>query len=346
MSRLDSESTSATERPRRRSHKGGVNGQPKVSRGASAQTSGPGSQTATLIRTGAAALRFIGSTVQQQLAEMSRKLERFDATMQAVELDPNKVRPTRLGGRHESTFKSQAFQRFKGLILQRGGNVQPILVREVPGFGYEIVFGHRRHRACLELGLTVQAVVWKGELSDAELFAVMDAENRGRQDPSTFDQGVMYSAALGAGLYPSQRRLAEAIGVSHTWVRKAILVATLPESVVNAFDEPCLIQPAHAQQVVAALEVDREAVLKRAAALSSSGAVRKATEVVDELLARVPREKTATPLIYGQRVLGSWVRDAKGRAVTTFEAEISTPALMKQLEVMLGLALATGQVET
>jgi hypothetical protein len=50
--------------------------------------------------------------------------------------------------------------------------------------------------------------------------------------------------------------------------------------------------------------------------------------------------------MYRQRVLGNWQRDAKGRAVITLEAELSTPALMKQPEVMLGLALVSGQVET
>jgi ParB family transcriptional regulator, chromosome partitioning protein len=292
-----------------------------------------------------AALRLLSSTVQQQLAEVRRKLETFDGTMPTVKLDPTKVRATRWGGRHESTFKSQAFRRFKDLILHTGGNVQPVLVREVPGFGYEIVFGHRRHRACLELGLPVLAVVWRGEMSDAELFAAMDAENRGRQDLSTFDQGVMYLAALRAGLYSSQRRLAESIGVSHTWVRKAILVATLPESVVNAFDDPCLIQPTHAQQIAAALEADRGAVLKRAASLSSSGPGLKATEVVDQLLARIPGEKAVTPLMHRQPVLGSWQRDARGRAVITLEAERSTPALMRKLEILLGLVEA-GQLET
>jgi ParB family chromosome partitioning protein len=346
MSRPDSGSKAASERSPRRPRNGGVNGEPKAPPNTRARIPSPGSQAATLLRTGAAALRFLNSTVQQQLAEMRRKLEAFDDTIPTIKLDPTKVRATGLGGRHESTFRSQAFLHLKDLILHTGGNVQAILVREVPGLGYEIVFGHRRHRACLELGLPVLAVVWKGAMSDAELFAAMDAENRGRQDPSTFDQGVMYSAALGARLYTSQRRLAEAIGVSHTWVRKAILVATLPESVVNAFDDPCLIQPEHAQQIAAALEADGGAVLKRAAALSSSSAGLKAAEVVDQLLARVSGGKTVTPLMYRQRVLGSWRRDAKGRAVLTLEEELSTPALIKQLEVMLGLALATAQVET
>lgn len=346
MSLSDAGSTGATKCLPRRSHRDAAGGEPKTPPKAHAQIPSPGSQAATLLRTGVAALRFVSSTVQQRLAEMHRKLEAFDGTMPTVKLDPTKVRATGLGGRHESTFRSQAFRHLKDLILHNNGNVQPILVREVPGFGYEIVFGHRRHRACLELGLPVLAVVWKGAMSDAELFAAMDAENRGRLNPSAFEQGATYAAALSAGLYPSQRRLAEAIGISHTWVRKAILVSTLPEPVVNAFDDPGQIQPRHAQQIQAALKADQMAVLKHAGALAASSAGLKAAEVVDNLLARAPAKTASTPLVYRQNVLGNWRHDAKGCAVITLKAEHSTPARMKQLEVLLGLSIATGLVET
>lgn len=346
MSRFDAGSTGATKRLPRRSQRGAAGGEPKAPPTAQTQIPHPGSQAATLLRTGVAALRFVTSTVQQQLAEMRRKLEAFDGTMPTVKLDPTKVRATRLGGRHDSTFQSHAFRRFKDLILLTNGNVQPILVREVPGFGYEIVFGHRRHRACLELGLAVLAVVWKGSMSDAELFAAMDAENRGRLNPSAFEQGAMYAAALSAGLYPSQRRLAESIGVSHTWVRKALLVSTLPQPVVNAFDDPGQIQPGHAQQILAAWEADRAAVLKHAGALAASSSGLKASEVVDRLLARAPAKAESTPLVYGQSVLGSWQRNGKGCAVITLKEELSTAARIKQIEKLLGESLATGSVET
>ena len=62
-------------------------------------------------------------------------------------------------------------------------------------------------------------------MPDLDLFMAMDRENRHRDDPSAYEQGTMYQAAIEEGLFQSQRRLAEAIGVSHTWVRRAMLVA-------------------------------------------------------------------------------------------------------------------------
>jgi ParB family chromosome partitioning protein len=299
-----------------------------------------------MLRVGAAAFRYLNSAVQQQLTEMRQRLEALDHGMPTQRLDPARVRATRLGGRRESTFQSRPFQRFKELIRHSGGNVQPILVREAPGGAYEIVFGHRRHRACLELGLPVLAVVWQGEMSDVQLFAAMDAENRGRENPSAFDQGVSYAAALDAGLYPSRRKLADAIRVSHTWVNKALQVASLPEAVVQAFDDPGRIQPAHAKKIAAAVEVDREGVLRRAKALPSSAAGLRPAEVVNALLASDPVRTAATPLTHGQCPPWRCVLDAKGCGHITVEAEFATPALMEEIQLMIGLMLLTKALET
>ncbi|MFY0022464.1 TyrR/PhhR family helix-turn-helix DNA-binding protein, partial [Acinetobacter baumannii] len=78
--------------------------------------------------------------------------------------------------------------------------------------------------------------------TDHELFSAMDRENRERADLSAFEQGTMYRRALDAGLYPSNRRLAEALGVSHTWVANVLLVADLPPPVIECFRTPIEIQ--------------------------------------------------------------------------------------------------------
>jgi ParB family transcriptional regulator, chromosome partitioning protein len=191
--RVDARHAGATARPGGRPRRSRIDSEPKPS--------SRGTQAATLLRSGVAALRKVNSTVQKRLNEVHARLKRFTSSAKAVRLDPALVRPSRWGGRHEATFLSPTFQRFKVLIQNRQGNVQPILVREAPDLGYEIVFGHRRHRACLELGLPVLAVIWKGDLSDEELFAAMVAENCGRLNPSAFDQGTMFAAALSDNLY-------------------------------------------------------------------------------------------------------------------------------------------------
>ena len=139
-----------------------------------------------------------------------------------------------------------------------------------PAPAYELVFGHRRHRACLELGLPVLAAIWTTPMSDTELFAAMDRENRERADLSAWEQGSMYRKALEEQMFPSQRRLAEALGVSHTWVRKAIAVAEIPDAVVQCFRSPLDLQFRHAEQIGDALLSDRKGVLRRAEKLRQS----------------------------------------------------------------------------
>ena len=89
--------------------------------------------------------------------------------------------------------------------------------------GYEIVYGHRRHRACLDLGLPVLAVV--EEVGEQQLFEQMERENRARADLSAWEQGMMYARALDQGLYPSNRQLAQAIGRDLGDVGKALSLA-------------------------------------------------------------------------------------------------------------------------
>jgi ParB family chromosome partitioning protein len=180
---------------------------------------------------------------------------------------------------------------------------------------YEIVFGHRRHRACSELGIPVLATVDTSAVSDHDLFSAMDRENRERADLSPFEQGTMYRRALDEKLYPSNRRLAEALGVSHTWVANVLLVADLPAPVVECFRSPLDIQHRHAKTIATALEADRKAVLRRAEKLRALERPRAATAVVSALVGASTEtaEPTHQPLEVGGKQVGRWSKDRAGR---------------------------------
>ncbi len=207
-----------------------------------------------------------------EVARLRDALQQFDGSLPTKKLDPQTVAPSRWANRHETSFATADFIRFKADIEHAGGNVQPIVVRPLTAeaTSYEIVFGHRRHRACLELGLPVLAAIWTAPMSDLELFAAMDRENRERADLSAWEQGTMYRKALEEQMFPSQRRLAESLGVSHTWVRKAIAVAEIPDPVVQCFRSPLELQFKHAEQIADALMADRKGVLRRAEKLRQS----------------------------------------------------------------------------
>lgn len=283
--------------------------------------------------------------LQGELNEVREKLKQFDGSFPTVKLDPTRVKPSALANRHELAYANAAYAGLKASIEQSGGNVQPILVRPLPEGDHEIVFGHRRHRACLELGLPVLAAVWGSPMSDLDLFVQMDRENREREDLSAFEQGAMYAAALERGLFPSQRRLAESLGVSHTWVRRTIGVAELPTAIVEAFASPLMIQPIHAEAVTAALESDRKGVLRRAEKLRTTAKKLPPARVVEHLVGQTTEATRPQRIEANGRPLGNWRRDGSGRVVFTVTAGVLTDEQVRIVAQRIA-ELSTSTVET
>lgn len=288
----------------------------------------------------------VSTTEAQELDTLPELFISFEGTKPTVKLDPAKVRPSGWSNRHDSAYTSLAFERLKEIIELTGGNQQPIIVQQVAG-GYEIVCGHRRHRACNDLGLPVLAVVWDTPLSNLDLFLAMEWENRERVDPSPYDQGRMYLQALASGLFPSQRRLAESVGMSHTWVRKVVQIARLPAEVIDAFLDPAAIQPAHAEDIAVALAADAAAVIRRATELAAtkSTAKRSARDVVRRLVGRETPHEATFVIRWGSKAVGHWRRDGKGRAVITLDVGVSDDGVMERVVVAIEHALGDG-VET
>ena len=284
--------------------------------------------TGTAPRTGPGQmLQFRGQmlAVEGELGKLRDRLKEHEGSAPTRKLDPQAIVPSRWANRHPDSFGTPEFARLKQDIELAGGNVQPISVRvliDQPG-RYEIVFGHRRHRACIELGIPVLATIDTSAVSDHELFSAMDRENRERADLSPYEQGTMYRRALDEKLYPSNRRLAEALGVSHTWVANVLLVADLPAPVVECFRSRLDIQHRHALSIGAALETDRKGVLRRAEKLRAQERPKAAAAVVAALVGS-SNEATEPPhqaLEIDGRQVGRWSKDRAGRLTVQIEAD-------------------------
>lgn len=283
---------------------------------------------------------FENNALQGRVSELEAEVQRLAAERGAMRLDPATIRPSRWANRHEASFAGKDFEALKAEIESAGGNVQPIMVRPAAGEGgteYEVVFGHRRHRACAELGLPVAAVV--NEVGDAELFALMDRENRLRKDLSPWEQGAMYLRALDAGLFPSVRRLAAAVGADSTNVSRALQLARLPAEVVAAFPSPMALQYRWSKPLAEALERDPEAMLEKARELAGKG--RPAAEVM-KALAEPPAEKGAVPYCTPVRHIeagpgrSATIRlDAKGRLTVEASAGAFPEDRLQELEETL-----------
>ena len=277
-------------------------------------------------------LQFRGQmlAVEGELSKLRERLRQHEGALPARKLDTALVVPSRWANRHKDSFSNAEFVRLKQDIELSGGNVQPILVRVLPDQSerFEVVFGHRRHRACAELGLPVLAVIETGAMSDLELFAAMDRENRERADLAPYEQGVMYRRALDEKLYPSNRRLAEALGVSHTWVANVLSVADLPPPVIECFRSPLEIQHRHAKALSAALEGDRKGVLKRAEKLRQQATPRASGAVVEALIgAERPKRSERRGVMQAKgRAIGHWSVDDSGALNLQIQPGLVDPA--------------------
>ena len=224
------------------------------------------------------------SEANDKVSKLETQLAEFKTADLARKLDPKTIKASHWANRNEASFLSSDFEALKSEIESAGGNVQPIKVRPVAGKqgAYEIVFGHRRHRACLELGIDVLALV--EELSDVDLFAQMDRENRQRADLRPYEQGVMYARALDESLFPSLRKMAEALGVDASNASKAISLARLPAAVLASFESPLVLQQAWASSLTEAIQKNPDLVLARAKELSELAVKLSAAEVFKKLI--------------------------------------------------------------
>ncbi len=255
--------------------------------------------------------------------------------MATTALDPSTISRSRFANRHLRSFETPDFERLKQSIQHSEGNVQPILVFPKAEGGYELVFGHRRHQACLELGIPVLAVIWDKPLSAQAHFLAMERENRDRTDLSAYESGMSYIAALEEGFFRSERQLAEAVGVSRRWIAKCLQVARLPPAIVEAFDSPLEIKPAHAELLQAALDENSKAVLRRAEKLRQRTGTLRPSAVIAALLGVGVEATGPRKLTTAAGAFGSWRRDAVGRTIFTLDpglADEKVEAIMAAIE--------------
>ena len=291
------------------------------------------------------------SSVMVEAEALKERVKTLEGESPLRKLDPATVKPSKWANRHEASFLTAEFQELKAEIATAGGNVQPVKVRPVRVLNgstpptdatYELIFGHRRHRACLDLGIPVLAAI--EEASDVSLFEQMERENRGRKNLSAWEQGTMYRKALDDGLYSSLRRLSEGLGVDVSLVSKSVSLARLPEPVVAAFQSPLDIQFRWAAPLAEAMQKDPEGTLERARALAEARGDLNAAGVFSKvigLLDPVLNGLTPMPLTISKagKMAGKLTADSKGRAVIRFEAgvlpESKRKALVKVIEDFL-----------
>lgn len=217
-----------------------------------------------------------------------------------LELDPKHVRASSLANRSALSLDKadEDLKRLKADIAAQG-QLEPIRVRPLADAegDYEIVYGHRRHAACLALDAE-RAGGWKVlallDGSAAELrnhVLKMYQENAARKDLSPYEQGQMFRLWLDQKVFDSQSAIADEVGVSRQLVSKYLKLTELPEEILAAFGDPRLLALRWVDALDPVLAADRAGVLARARKLVALERRPEPEAVLAALLARDGTDK-------------------------------------------------------
>ncbi|QIE30493.1 ParB/RepB/Spo0J family partition protein [Caballeronia sp. SBC2] len=265
--------------------------------------------------------------VEKDLVQTQNKLALYEGSLPTRKLSPSVVKPSKFANRIEQSFDGADFEAFKEEIASAGGNVQPIKVRPTGDGFYEIVFGHRRNRACQELGLEVLALIQEN-MSDKQLFEEMSRENEQRKDLSAYELALHYKRAIDLKLYKNWSEIAAVLGKTKQLVSRYSALAELPKAVVDAFPSPNDIQPKWAEKLRRVVEVDASAVMQAVNGVKGRGLSARS---VFEVLINVP-EKEFTRVNYP---IGVWKETAKRISFELEKAHLSEQQ-MEELKAFIG----------
>jgi len=104
--------------------------------------------------------------------------------------------------------------------IKENGLIQPIIVRQSPVIGYEILAGERRYRASLLAGLTSIPAVVK-HLSDQEMMIQSIIENLQRENLNPVEEARAYESLVEKGF--THTEIADKMGKSRPYITNFIL---------------------------------------------------------------------------------------------------------------------------
>lgn len=175
-------------------------------------------------------------------------------TQKLTKLDPRAVIQSRWAEGDNLNCATVAFERLKRSIEHIGGNVSPIKVRPAASGNesFEIVFGHARLRACLELGLSVSVAI--EQMTDFELVQQFVAHQSVKKW-APWRMSFVVARSIHHGLFPSLRRAAESLGLTVSECGLLLKLDRLPEPVKSRLSKVALT-PASARRLVKQWEIN------------------------------------------------------------------------------------------
>jgi len=163
------------------------------------------------------------------------------------EVHPNPKQPRRY-------FEQDAMDELADSI-RKHGVLEPLLVSEQVGGGYELIAGERRWRACRQVGLPTVPVIVK-ELADQEKLEISLIENIQRADLNPIEEAFAYKRLI-EEFHLTQQEVGEKVGKARPTVANMIRLLDLPEEAQTAL----ILQKINTGQARALLSLEGEAQL-------------------------------------------------------------------------------------
>ena len=254
-------------------------------------------------------------------------------TLPLSEIIPNKDQPRK-------TFDETSLAELAESIKQHGV-LQPLLVRPLPGGGYQLVAGERRWRASRMAGVREVPVVVK-ELTDTETMEIAIIENLQREDLNPIEEAEGLQALVDkCGL--TQEEVAASVGKSRPAIANSLRLLRLPQE-VRDMTRDGRISAGHAR---ALLSLDNDAMIFEAAQNIISN---KLTVRDVERLAKLKEKNPSVSQKRASRrdsfydeveltlseVLGRKVKVYNGRGKGTLEIEFYSQEDLKNIANKLG----------
>ena len=160
--------------------------------------------------------------------------------------------------------------------IKENGVIQPIIVRQSPVIGYEILAGERRYRASLLAGLrSIPAVV--KQLSDQEMMVQSIIENLQRENLNPIEEARAYESLVEKGF--THAEIADKMGKSRPYISNAIRLLSLPDAILSEVENGKLSQ-AHARSLVGLNKEQQDYFFQRI--IEEDISVRKLEELLTE----------------------------------------------------------------
>ena len=119
--------------------------------------------------------------------------------------------------------------------IKEKGFIQPIVVRETKGGGYEVVVGERRYQAAKSLGLKEIPTIVK-ELDDKDAFVLAIVENLQRQDLNPIEEARAFTHLIEEFEF-SLEDIAQFVSKDKTTVVNALRLLKLPDKIKEALQK-------------------------------------------------------------------------------------------------------------